>query len=826
MARLTIDFGIDLGTTNSEIAVMDGIRPTIIKADDEKDYTPSCVWIDPKDKLYVGQRAKDRVLDDADNAFFEFKRDMGTTNKKTFKRSGKTLSPEELSAEVLKSLRENVRQRLNGEVVSSAVITVPAGFNMDAIAATNHAASMAGFTYCEILQEPIAAAIAYGFQQPEDQTVWMVYDFGGGTFDVAIIRMEGVFQVISHGGDNQLGGKDLDWAIIDQIIAPEVIKQTGISDFSRTNLKKYVRQFAKLKSEVEKVKIALSFSTSEEVFVPSLINDADFSYELTRAQVAELALPFIKESIEKCKQVITESGFKQEDIQKMILVGGPTKAPYLREVLSDPQYGLQIPMEYSVDPLTVVAEGAAIYSGGRKIGIKAEKTTQTEVAGVFQLEVNYKPIDSDDQPIIGIKILPPAGTSMNGYQMEVKGSNWSSGLMDASKGAVLFTARAERSTKNVYKIALFNAEGTAVKVTPDEITYIIGNAAASQTLTHHFGLALADDSPLWYFKKGDSLPTKKENSLRTSQLVKKGSVGDVISIPLIEGESKRASNNVLVGVFRITSDKITRDIPANSEIEVMIHIDESRIIQARAYIPILDMEFPQSIQLERKVLNPEEITADFKNQKKRFNNLLEKCRKNKAPGLEKLEKIESQQDFATIENKLKIGEADPQELASAQNKLAEIRDVLFQVDADSEWPVKVAEIQENIDNSRAIIEQSGNSKAKSQLVILEQEVKGAIEDRDLDLLERKASEIHSLTFDLLAEDIHFWEYFLEKLETEDLEKIPDKAHAMQLLHEGKTAFKANNLDGVRRAVIMLVQMLPPEARSSYGGTAFGSNVYQ
>lgn len=825
MTRITIDFGIDLGTTNSEIAVLDGTRPTTIKADDEKDYTPSCVWIDPKDNLYVGQRAKDRVLDDPDNAFFEFKRDMGTTNKKTFRRSGRVLSPEELSSEVLKSLRENVRQRLNGEVVSSAVITVPAGFNMDAIAATKQAASLAGITYCEILQEPIAAAIAYGFQQPEDQTVWMVYDFGGGTFDVAIIRMEGSFRVISHGGDNLLGGKDLDWAIIDQIVAPEVAKQTGTSDFSRTNLKKYIRQFAKLKSEVEKVKIALSYSTSEEIFVPSLINDTDFSCTLTRAQVAELALPFIKKSIEKSQQVISDSGFKREDIQKMILVGGPTKGPYLRDALSDPNIGLNIPLEYSVDPMTVVAQGAAIYAGGCKIGNKAEKPTKSEVTGVFQLEVNYKPIDSDDEPIIGIKILPPAGTTLDGYKMEVKGANWSSGLMDASKGAVLFTARAERSIKNIYKITMFTADGTAVKVVPDEISYIIGNAAASQTLTHNFGLALADDSPLWYFKKGDPLPIKKENSLRTSQPVKKGSAGDVISIPLIEGESKRASNNVLVGVFRITSDKITRDVPANSEIEVMIHIDESRIIQARAYIPMLDMEFPQSIQLERKVLNPEEITADYKNQKKRFTNLLEKCRKNKAPGLEKLEKIEAQQDFTTIENKLKIGEADPQELASAQSKLAEIREVLFQVDSDSEWPVKVAEVQENIDNSRSIIEQSGNSKAKSQLVILEQEVKGAIEDRDLDLLERKASEIHALTFDLLAEDIDFWAYFLAKLETEDMEKIPDKTHALQLLREGKTAYQSHNLDGVRRAVVMLVQMLPPEARSSYGGTAFGSNVY-
>jgi hypothetical protein len=223
-------------------------------------------------------------------------------------------------------------------------------------------------------------------------------------------------------------------------------------------------------------------------------------------------------------------------------------------------------------------------------------------------------------------------------------------------------------------------------------------------------------------------------------------------------------------------------------------------------------------------LNPDEISVDFKNQKKRFTNLLEKCRKNKAPGLEKLEKIESQQDFATVEKKLKIGEADPQELASAQSKLAEIREVLFQVDADSEWPVRVAEIQESSENSRKIIEQSNNSQAKSKLVILEQEMKDAVDDRDLDQLERKAQEIHDLTFTLLEDDIDFWAAFLDKLETRDLPKIPDQTHALQLIREGKAAYQANNLNGVRRCVAMLIQMLPPEARSSYG-TAFDSTVW-
>src|SRR4051812_16203954 len=236
MARTTIDFGIDLGTTNSEIALLKGTQVEVIKNNKSQEYTPSVVWI-RANRTIVGIQAKERYFSDPENAAAEFKLRMGTKEEFLFKQSGRRLKPQELSAEILKSLKDNVKQRL-GEEVEAAVITVPADFDLPQNEATKEAAQLAGFGQSPLLQGPVAAALTYGFQSKDDKVFWLVYDFGGGTFDAALIQLkDGQIEVVNHGGDKQLGGKLIDWEIVEQILAPQVVKQHGISDFRRGNPK-------------------------------------------------------------------------------------------------------------------------------------------------------------------------------------------------------------------------------------------------------------------------------------------------------------------------------------------------------------------------------------------------------------------------------------------------------------------------------------------------------------------------------------------------------------------------------------------------------------
>ena len=367
--RTTIDFGIDLGTTNSSIAVMDGMTPKVIKNNDGTENTPSCVHIGKNKKTYVGRLAYQRLGNDPGNTKSEFKRKMGEDLEFLFTDSGEKRKPEQLSAEILKTLKASVKQR-TGEEMVAAVITAPAGFTSPSVEATKNAAELAGIHCCAILQEPVAAATAYGFQSKEKKAFWLVYDFGGGTFDVALIELkEGIFRVMDDDGDDALGGKDMDWKIVNTFFIPIISEQTGIEDLEQGNIKIYAGALAKLKIEAEKAKIQLSNYESAPVLIENLFPGKDYIFEceLTREQVAKAVTPLIKKSIKICKTIIKEQDLETKDIQKVILVGGPTLAPYLREMLLDPKKGLGIPLEFSVDPFTVVAQGAAIFAHTQRI---------------------------------------------------------------------------------------------------------------------------------------------------------------------------------------------------------------------------------------------------------------------------------------------------------------------------------------------------------------------------------------------------------------------------------------------------------------------------
>jgi molecular chaperone DnaK len=260
MPRQTIDFGIDLGTTNSAIAVMEGVEPQIIKNNQGQDITPSAVGFTKSGALLLGEAAKRRQLASPQDAYTEFKRKMGSDEIYSFAATGRSLRPEDLSAEVLKSLKGDVEQA-RGEVVDSAVITVPAAFELHQCDATRRAAELAGFSQSPLLQEPVAAALAYGFQKDEEKAYWLVYDFGGGTFDAALIRAEeGIINVVAHEGDNFLGGSDIDWAIIQELIMPRLGKEHDLPDFRRGN-KRWDLPILKIKAAIEKAKIEVSRNT-------------------------------------------------------------------------------------------------------------------------------------------------------------------------------------------------------------------------------------------------------------------------------------------------------------------------------------------------------------------------------------------------------------------------------------------------------------------------------------------------------------------------------------------------------------------------------------
>jgi len=341
--------GIDLGTTNSCVSVYEGGEAKVIVNADGDRTTPSVVAF-KKGDILVGKTAKHQSVTNPDT-ISSIKRLMGS--KKKVKANGKEYSPEEVSAMILGDLKKTAESYL-GEKVTSAVITVPAYFNDSQRQATKNAGKIAGLKVERIINEPTAAALAYGLdKQNESQTV-LVYDLGGGTFDVSILELgDGVFEVKSTSGNNKLGGDDFDQRIIDYVV--EDIKDEHDVDLSDNKM-----ALQRIKEEAEKAKKTLSSSTSTDISLPFITADLNYETTLTRAKFEKLVGDLVESTLEPVRKALKDAKLDKKDIDKVILVGGSTRIPMVQELVKK-ELGKEPSRE--VNPDEVVAMGAAIQGG-------------------------------------------------------------------------------------------------------------------------------------------------------------------------------------------------------------------------------------------------------------------------------------------------------------------------------------------------------------------------------------------------------------------------------------------------------------------------------
>ncbi|MBS7658559.1 MAG: molecular chaperone DnaK [Candidatus Bathyarchaeia archaeon] len=348
--------GIDLGTTNSAAAVMLGGRPVVIPSAEGTTIGgkafPSVVAFTKDGQLLVGEPARRQAILNPEGTIFAIKRKMGTDYKvKVF---GKEYTPQQISAFILQKIKRDSEAFL-GEKISKAVITVPAYFNDNQRQATKDAGAIAGLDVVRIINEPTAAALAYGLDKSETEQKIMVFDLGGGTLDVTILEFGGgVFEVKATSGDTQLGGTDMDNAIVDYLVS-EFKKQTNI-DLTEDKM-----AMARLREAAEKAKIELSSLLSTDINLPFIASDASgpkhLNMTLTRAKLEELVKPIVERCREPMMQALSDAKLKPQDIDKIILVGGPTRMPIVRRFVEET---MGKPAERGIDPMECVAMGAAI----------------------------------------------------------------------------------------------------------------------------------------------------------------------------------------------------------------------------------------------------------------------------------------------------------------------------------------------------------------------------------------------------------------------------------------------------------------------------------
>ena len=630
MKNQNILIGIDLGTTNSEIAINANGKVQIIKNSFGDEYTPSVFGFDKSKNEVVGKRAYERLYKDASKEEFknnkaEIKRLMGTEETIFFERAKAKMTPEKISGEILKSLKEDLLRKHADFNTDAVVITVPAAFSTLQSEATKRAGNLAGFKHVVLLQEPIAAAVAYGFGNTKNEN-WLIFDFGGGTFDVALIASKnGVLSVLGHNGDNFLGGKNIDYLILDEVIVPELIEEFSLANFNRSN-EKYQSVFSKLKYISENAKIALSQYEKTTIEVDGIGSDDDgkeiyLSINYTRKEFEKLIQPLIDKTIGLSIETLKEAGIKSNSVKKIILVGGPTQIPYVKKRL---ETDLDISVDSSVDPLTVVAQGACIFGMGQLIPVELTENKKMK-KGVQPIKLNHGSLTSETEEMV-TGILEGLEDGEDSYFIQIQSDSgvYSGQKKKIKNGKFFDTVVLEPNKTNLYWIYLFDVDGNSVPIEPDSFEITHGLTVSGAPLPHSIGIVLAQKDLKNNFKlsnvreiifeKGSALPLKHSGSYKTVRKLKKNDDENPLKIRIDEGESKIPDRNTFVCELGISGSDLPYDLPEKTEVEITIELNESRELNVTSYISLIDLTINARSTVRDEIVDVEILETELNTQ--------------------------------------------------------------------------------------------------------------------------------------------------------------------------------------------------------------------
>jgi molecular chaperone DnaK len=596
-----INRGIDLGTTNSAVAVMENGVVVIMKSPTQKDTVPSVISITRKGVIHTGDTAANELANQvlratktwdgrysSTDAFKEFKRTMGTLELYHSKNLKKDFTSQQLSAEIIKTLAANAGINDGGSIV----ISVPAKFDATQKTATVEAARLAGFQHVELLQEPIAAAIAFGVATGQQDGFWLVFDLGGGTFDVALVRVNGgVQQVVDTEGDSYLGGKDIDYAFVDNIFLPYVKKKYKLAKILASEKKAAMLREA-LKVYAENAKVALSSAPTAEVLsdlgdLGFDDNDKEIELDLTitREMAHPIMEPFFMKTVTICQKLLKRNHLDGSQLSKLILVGGPTYSPYLRQMLKDE---VTLNVDSSVDPMTAVAKGAALYASTRDIPKELKAVLD---ADAVELELHYDSMAVGRTAFLAIKVKSQKAVT-GGMTVEVVRNDnaWRSGHYPYEEGGVVIELVLAEHAANNFNVYVQDGFGRSVKVSPDNLTILQGMHVLAAPLSYHIGFGMwnmdqerQEFVPFIGLEKNKPVPAQGvAHGRKTTMRIVPGDESSCLRIPVYQAASYVANSPASlyehVADVLFTGKDVTKEIPAGSEVDVQVSVDSSEMM--------------------------------------------------------------------------------------------------------------------------------------------------------------------------------------------------------------------------------------------------------
>ncbi|AOS64578.1 Hsp70 protein [Actinoalloteichus hymeniacidonis] len=819
----TIDFGIDLGTTNSAIAVVEGGDVVMIKSNDGWDITPSAVWMPKPDLIHVGRTARERVETDPDNAAAEFKLEMGLADaRRDFVKAGRQLTPPQLSAEVLKSLRADAAHH-QGSSPDFAVITVPAAFALNQNKATTEAATLAGFNAaCPLVQEPTAAAFAYGFHDAADRGYWMVFDFGGGTFDAAVVsKRDGDLRVLNHLGDPYLGGKLIDWAIVERLLAPAAARDLGLRDFRRDNPAWRVN-LGKLKAAAEEAKIQLSRREQIPLTVDLTVADGStetFEYLLRGDELDAVAEPFYVRAINLCRAALKEAALDVDDMDRLLLVGGVTLAPGLRKRLADPSEGIGIQIDTSLDPTTVVARGAAIFAGTLRRPQTA--SLATVAPGEFVGELAYEPSVTTRTPTVGGKLTSSTEVDWTEYHVTLSNPDGQPPFRTArirlnANGAFATEVDIDAHTTSRFVIELTDGTGTRRRLTPDTMSIThreveFGGVRLAQSL----GIQLADRAFAPLLAKGATLPTRVREVFHTSSALRRSDTEAVVRIPVVQGERSRGDRNREVGMLEIRPRDVRIDLPAGSEVEVTFDVDASSLVSVIADVPLVQAQFEAEIDLDNvRTATPQALQVQLNDVERRLTSLRESSATSRSPAAqENLDRLDEESTVVILREQVGAAKVDVGAAAAAEERLRDLQARLDDIEDATELPALIERLHEGLDEATVLVNQSGTASDRQELAELRRRGQAAADAGDATALQAQIDRVTSLIVEMERRSPDWPVKLFYTLQS----MLPASQDVAALTAEGQRAIAARDSRALDAVNQRMIRLLPAEAQETVIG---------
>ncbi|WP_129688289.1 Hsp70 family protein [Gottfriedia acidiceleris] len=832
-----LKYGIDLGTTNSCIVTWENEELKVFLNKEQMAVTKSAVYYGKRKRTIVGYKAYNVLVTEPENVAIEFKRLMGLHEKKYFPLADYSATPEELSAEVLKSLSNNVTT-LTGENVTSAVITVPAAFNTIQCEATIEAAKSAGIEHVHLLQEPIAAAIAYGTDQSLHDKTWLIFDLGGGTFDVAIVSsMDGQLQVLNHEGDNFLGGKDIDRALVETILFPALI-ESGYKIEEGSTL--HYRILGRLIYEAEEIKIQLTTNSKveydiqidddeyEEEYGEPILLQGTIKNEKLHGILDEVILP---KCIRLCNKAIDDIDLQWSGIDRILLVGGPTQIPYIREVLKQ-TFNTEI--DYSQNPLTVVAAGAAMYASVTKISNVSDNKPVYSNNDAINVNFEYENVMST---LNGTVYGTFKNTSnIKEVMLSMTDGSWNSGwipLIDIETGYFEIDVIVKENKNNIFTLQVRDNRGTLATVNNPliEIRHSYNYLQpANPPLPHTISIEIETDEggmktklePI--FKKNSVLPLSVTRKFFVTNTLLPNDENTFFSIRVYEGETlDNPSVNTLIFTMKITGGSFSSLLPKNEEVEVTISISESREIGLELFIPRLNEVFSKTHiyfpEKNRANTITDSIEASIKSAYEDIFNLQEDFLlsnlKNESLQLSKIDETLEQfanQFFKNIERM-----RNSADLAMAE--LTRFKDCIviplhkLKMDnnnriSSSSGGIKDEEIENLIEETERLVFEFDDTSISNNFLFLKQNLIKATEFKNDRLIEKYSNQLKDLQSHVAREDPAYWmDLFIY---ISNFGTYTDQNAAENFIQMGREALYNDDLEKLKRVVYSLYGLVPKE----------------